>query len=268
VHDLAFELDPMVRHRPGSRELRRLVSQSARWATRLVAVSSQTKTDVEALYGIAGEKITIVYNGLNPAYVPESDRELRASLRQRHGINRPYVIAVGSDIPRRNYGRMLHAMQIAWQTLPQHRLLLAGHNPWVNTPLYEQARQAHVLDRLYLIHSPTDRELAQLYRDAVVTCCASSFEGFGLSVLESLACGTPVTCSDMGSLREVAEDAALYFPHDDAAAMGESIVGLIEDAEYRRQLRYRGMARARLFTWQTAANLILQTLQKAHDEDH
>ncbi len=82
-----------------------------------------------------------------------------------------------------------------------------------------------------------------------------------MSVLESMACGTPAACSDMRSLREVAEAAAVYFPHDDAPAMGEAILGLIEDAEYRRQLKYRGLHRASLFTWATAARLTVETLE-------
>jgi len=112
------------------------------------------------------------------------------------------------------------------------------------------------------VTSPTNAELADLYRGATLTCCASSFEGFGLSVLESMACGIAVACSDMRSLREVAEDAAFYFSHDDAEAMGQAIAGLLEDAEYRRQLKYRGLHRASLFTWSTAALQTLESLKK------
>jgi glycosyltransferase involved in cell wall biosynthesis len=116
------------------------------------------------------------------------------------------------------------------------------------------------------VHAPDNAELADLYRGAALTCCASSFEGFGLSVLESMACGTAVACSDMRSLREVAADAAVYFPHDDAQAMGQVIIGLLEDAEYRRQLKYRGIYRAGLFTWDTAAQLTLTSLAAAIED--
>ena len=98
-----------------------------------------------------------------------------------------------------------------------------------------------MLEKMRFVASPTNSELADLYRGATMTCCASSFEGFGLSVLESMACGISVACSDMRSLREVADDAAVYFSHDDEEAMGEAIAGLLEDAEYRRQLKYRGI---------------------------
>jgi glycosyltransferase involved in cell wall biosynthesis len=84
-----------------------------------------------------------------------------------------------------------------------------------------------------------------------------------LSVLESMACGTAVACSDMRSLREVAAECAVYFPHDDSVAMGQAITGLLGDAEYRRQLKYRGIQRAKLFTWETGAQLTLASLAAA-----
>src|SRR6185436_9120617 len=139
----------------------------------------------------------------------------------------------------------------------------AGRADWKISDIYAAAREGGVLERMRFVHNPTNAELADLYRGARLTVCASSFEGFGLSVLESMACGTAVACSDMRSLREVAEDAAVYFPHDDSETMGQTISGLLEDAEYRRQLKYRGIYRAGLFTWETAAQLTLATLGAA-----
>jgi glycosyltransferase involved in cell wall biosynthesis len=156
-------------------------------------------------------------------------------------------------------------MKFVWRTPEGARIrwVLAGRDDWNVSDIYAAARTAGALDRMRFVRSPSNVDLADLYRGATVTVCASSFEGFGLSVLESMACGTAVACSDMRSLREVAEDAAVYFPHDDAEAMGQAIAGLLEDAEYRRQLKYRGVYRAHLFTWQTAAQLTLATLEAA-----
>jgi glycosyltransferase involved in cell wall biosynthesis len=156
---------------------------------------------------------------------------------------------------------MLAAMRIVWASGAKAKWVLAGRDDWKISDIYAEARDAGVLDRMRFVPAPTNTELADLYRGATITCCASSFEGFGLSVLESMACGTAAACSDMRSLREVAEDAAVYFAHDDAEAMGEAIGGLLEDAEYRRQLKYRGLRRAQMFTWATAAQLTLATLE-------
>ena len=262
IHDLSCELDSTVRQRPENRQLRRLTRLGATRAQRIIAVSSQTKNDIESIFQVPSERIAVVYNGINPVFVPTSDADMRFQLRQRYNLAGPFILAVGSDIPRRNYARLLEAMKILWLSEPHVRLVVTGRNDWLLSPLFQRVQAAGVTDKITFIQAPTDPELAELYRMATLTCCASSFEGFGMSVLESMACGTPVTCSDMRSLREVADEAAVYFPHDDAAIMGESLLGLLEDVEYRRQLKYRGLSRATLFTWETAARLIWDALEQ------
>ena len=209
----------------------------------------------------------MIYNGIDAAFSPVPPATIPAlrTVHHAHNITGHYVLAVGADIPRRNYARLLAAMQGVWRTVDGAPIqwVLAGRAQWEISDIYTAARRAGVLNAMRFVSAPTNVELADLYRCATLTVCASSFEGFGLSVLESMACGTAVACSDMRSLREVAGDAALFFPHDDAPAMGQAIIGLLEDAEYRRQLRYRGMQRASLFTWETAAQLTLESLELA-----
>jgi glycosyltransferase involved in cell wall biosynthesis len=263
IHDLSFELDPVVRQTPAAHDLRRLTALSIKYADRIIAVSSQTKFDIASVYRIPVERIDVIYNGIDPVFSPPPATDLpkRAPIHLSNHITGSYVLAVGADIPRRNFSRMLAAMRGAWAKGAKAKWVLAGRDDWKISGIYAEARAAECLDHIRFVTSPTNAELADLYRGAALTCCASSFEGFGLSVLESMACGTPSACSDMRSLREVAEDAAVYFPHDDADAMSEAILGLLEDAEYRRQLKYRGIHRAALFTWAAAAKLTLDTLE-------
>lgn len=267
IHDLSFDLDPNVRRTTSGRALHRIAALSTQYAARLIAISSQTKYDIASIYRIPAERIDVIYNGIDPVFAPPDATEIPRpmTVHQANHISGPYLLAVGADIPRRNYARMLAAMKIVWRTPEGARIrwVLAGRDDWNVSDIYAAARTAGVLDRMRFVRSPSNVDLADLYRGATLTVCASSFEGFGLSVLESMACGTAVACSDMRSLREVAEDAAVYFPHDDAEAMGQAIAGLLEDAEYRRQLKYRGVYRAGLFTWQTAAQLTLSTLEAA-----
>jgi glycosyltransferase involved in cell wall biosynthesis len=270
IHDLSFELDPVVRRTPAGRDLHRVMKSSVQFARRLVAVSSQTKYDIASIYRLPADRIDVVYNGIDPAFHPPPATALPTlqPVHIAHQISGIYLLAVGADIPRRNYLRMLSAMQFVWKSPDgaRTRWVLAGRDDWEKSDIYRAAAGAGVLDRMRFVHAPDNAELADLYRGATLTCCASSFEGFGLSVLESMACGTAVACSDMRSLREVAADAAVYFPHDDAQAMGQVIIGLLEDAEYRRQLKYRGIYRAGLFTWDTAAQLTLTSLAAALDD--
>jgi glycosyltransferase involved in cell wall biosynthesis len=270
VHDLSFELDPVVRRTAEGREMRRIASQGAKIAKRVVTVSAQTKSDLASVYHVDPNTIDVIYNGIDAAFTPPPPTEmlLPKEIHLANGIKSPYVLAVGADIPRRNYGRMLMAMRMVWATAAGRRAqwVLAGRESWEATAIYASAKEAGVLDKMRFVQAPSNEQLADLYRNATLTCCASSFEGFGLSVLESLACGTAVACSDMHSLREVAEEAAVYFAHDDAQAMGETIAGLLEDAEYRRQLKYRGLRRVNLFTWSMAAQLTLASLSAATEK--
>ena len=263
VHDLSFELDPMVRRTTAGRELRKMTTWSVEYAARIVAVSSQTKSDIASVYAVNPEEIDVIYNGIDPIFTPAPELPPRTRVHTDNQISGAYLLAVGADIPRRNYARLLDALYPLWEGGVKVQWVLAGRDDWKVSDIYHQAREAGVLERMRFVTSPTNEELVQLYRGATITCCASSFEGFGLSVLESMACGTPAACSDMRSLREVAEDAAVYFSHDDPEAMSEAIGGLLEDAEYRRQLKYRGLARAGKFPWKTAAELTLKALEEA-----
>jgi glycosyltransferase involved in cell wall biosynthesis len=262
IHDLSFELDPAVRRAPGSAAMRRVASAGVTWASKIIAVSSQTRNDISAIYHVDSEKIDVVHNGISPFFMPTHDLSMREQLRRDYSICTPYLLSVGADIPRRNYARLFEAMEKIWAQHPQLHWVIAGRGQFKSLPIYEITQKANRLDRMVFVASPTDQQLAQLYRDAIMTVCASSFEGFGLSVLESMACGTPVACSDMRSLREVADTLAVYFPHDDPTSMADVIMGLIDDADYRRQLKYKGVQRASQFTWAKAAEAILRIHEK------
>jgi len=118
LHDLAFELDADVRRTPEGRGLRRQTARSVGYASRVVAVSSQTKFDAASIYHYPSERIDVIYNGIDPAFTPLPSTALPALTRVHleNKISRPYILAVGADIPRRNYARMFSAMQSVWKT--------------------------------------------------------------------------------------------------------------------------------------------------------
>lgn len=263
IHDLSCELDLSVRRTPQARLDRAANRRAVRRAHHIVAVSTQTRNDIVNIYAAPSSRVRIIFNGINPIFKPESEPELRHRIRQKFSIQGRYVLMVGSDIPRRNYPRIFHAMLRVWQTYPELKLLFAGHNHWSDTDIFKRAAMAGVLPHLMFVESPSDVELAQLYRDALVTCCGSSFEGFGLSVLEAMACGCPVACSDMTSLREVAGKAVMFFAHDDPDSIYHTLISLLADSEYRRQLGQRGILQAAGFTWSAAADQLLEILNQS-----
>ncbi len=257
VHDLSCELDPHVRRTLEGAHQRDIHRNAVRRATRTIAVSQQTRDDIVALYKIPPGRVDIIHNGINPTFTPENNPEIHQQLIRQYHTDRRYILMVGSDIPRRNYQRVWLAMEEVLKTHPRLQLIMAGRNRWNQTAIYHRILASGYQGRVVFIESPSDQLLAQLYREALLTCCGSSFEGFGLSVLEAMACGCAVACSDMMSLRELAGDAALYFAHDEAASMAEAISSLADDPEFRRQLRQRGLQRSTEFTWEHSARQLL-----------
>ncbi len=263
VHDMAYDLDPDVRRSAGAARLRRQMRSAIRRAALTVAVSRQTAADVQALFQLPADRVLTIPNGINPVFMPLSDRELRQSLRERYNLPRRYLLMVGSDIQRRNYRLVIDGITPLFSGEPALRLVFAGRQKWADSNLFRRMAESGHLDRCVFIEAPSDNELAQLYRDATITVCGSSFEGFGLSVLEATACGCPVACSDMASLRELAEDAVVYFAHDDPASMTEAISSLLQDVDYRKLLISRGLKRATMFSWRSAALRLLTGLETA-----
>ncbi len=261
IHDLSCELDPHVRRTHEGAMQREIHRNAVRRASRTIAVSQQTRDDIIALYKVPQTRVDIIHNGINPTFTRDPDTELHQQLIEHFHTDRRYILMVGSDIPRRNYQRVWPAMVRVLRTHPRLQLILAGRNRWNQTALYHRISADGFLGRVTFIESPSDKVLAQLYRDAMLTCCGSSFEGFGLSVLEAMACGCAVACSDMMSLRELAGDAVLYFSHDEEDSMAEAISSLVDDPEFRRQLRQRGLQRSSEFTWEHSGRQLLTILE-------
>lgn len=261
IHDLSCELDPHVRLTYEGAKQRAIHRHAVQRASRTIAVSQQTHDDILAMYNVPRQRLDIIHNGINPTFTPGTDNALHQQLVEQYHIERRYILMVGSDIPRRNYQRVWLAMQRVLQSHPRLILIFAGRNNWNQTVIYQQIMASGFLNRVVFIASPSDQVLAQLYRDAMLTCCGSSFEGFGLSVLEAMACGCAVACSDMMSLRELAGDAVLYFSHDEVESMTQAISSLADDPEFRRQLRQRGVQRSAEFTWEHSARQLLTILE-------
>jgi len=223
VHDLSFERDPSVLGLKDRLIFRTVVPRAARKAARLLAVSERTKTDLVQLYGVPEERVTVTYHGIDPAFSPGGEPD-------------SYVLFVGSIQERKN---PLAAAEAASEA--GLRLVVAGPNRDDSLSRELQRRGAEL--RGYL----GKPELAQLYRNAACLILPSRFEGFGLPVLEAMACGTPVVATPEPALQEVGGDAALYAPPE---RLGEAVRRAVEE---RPRLAELGLARAREFSWRKTA---------------
>jgi glycosyltransferase involved in cell wall biosynthesis len=221
VHDLAVLRHPDA-FRRWSRAYRRLVPHAIRAATRLIAVSEFTKGELVELTGVPEERVRVVPNAVGAPFSPEGPR-----------ADGDYVLAVGTLEPRKN----LEAAQEAARRLAVP-LKVVGARGWGGVQV--DGWLGHV----------ADDELARLYRGARCLVYPSLYEGFGIPVLEAMACGTPVVTSAGGATEEVAGGAAVLVDPGDPAAIAAGI----EDAESRRdELRVHGLERAGQFTWERVA---------------
>ena len=253
VHDLAFLAVPDCAY-PTLREyLEVVVPRSVRRATRIIAVSQSTAQDLQELLRVPAEKIEVIPEGVSTLFRPSSDRTGDIARVRALGVERPYILSVGTLEPRKNYLRLLEAFAALRRDGLDVDLLIAGARGWLDEPIF------HRLDDLKLrpwvnILQPDDESLRSLYRSASVFVYPSLYEGFGIPPLEALACGTPVACSNTSSLPEIVADAALSFDPYDVEEIAHAVRTILSDSALSERLRSAGPVRASSFTWDAAAH--------------
>jgi glycosyltransferase involved in cell wall biosynthesis len=270
IHDMVCyrfpELDPwsFVAY------LRGMLALAARVADRIVAVSHATAGEVARILRVPEERIEVIPNGVLPLFrkLPgdEIDRRRAAAAGiataaraagapppPSIGPDQPFLLAVGARIPRKNFGRLVEALAVlAARGLPHH-LVIAGP-PGPSQPELGALVDRHGLaGRVHFAGYPGDDDLVTLYNRASLFVYPSLYEGFGIPVLEAMACGTPVACSGEGALAEVAGDAALRFDPRSVAGIASACERALSDAALRARLVAAGLARAGEFTWEATA---------------
>lgn len=254
IHDLGYLRFPES-HPLGQRlYLHWSTRFSARSATALIADSEATRRDLVEGYAIPPEKITVVYPGLNPALKPlRHPAQSEAALR-RYNLPKNFLLHVGTIQPRKNLERLIEAAQAA-----RTPLVLAGRRGWLSDSIYEKGRAGGVIFLDYV----ADDDLPALYSRALAYAAPSLHEGFGFTVLEAMACGAPVICSDGGSLPEVAGQAAIIVPALDTQALAEAIRRVAADDALRQTMIMNGFRNISRFTWRRAAEQTLRVIESA-----
>jgi glycosyltransferase involved in cell wall biosynthesis len=252
VHDLGYRHFPDAHPFAQRLYLDWSTRFSARAAAHVIADSAATQRDLIRFYRAPAEKITVVYPGRD-----ESLRRVDAApVRAKYHLPETYLLHVGTLQPRKNLLRLItaanHHSSIA-------TLVLVGRAGWLSEPILAEARRmAHVR----LLEYVPDADLAGLYSGAAAFVFPSLHEGFGFPVLEAMACGTPVICSNTSSLPEVAGDAAVLVDPLDVAALTDAITRVIADADLRAALIAKGYEQVKVFSWERAAQVTWRVLEK------
>lgn len=258
VHDLSFIRDPDSAMPVLRAYLNRVVPRSVARAHHVLADSQATRDDLIALFGVAPGKVSVLYSGVSPDFQPVRDPAMLAAVRRRYQLgSAPFVLAVGTLQPRKNYARLIQA--VARQPDPGLRLVIVGGKGWLYDAIFAQVVQSGMEGRVTFAGFAADEDLPALYSAARVIAYPSTYEGFGLPILEGFACGTPVVTSTASCLPEVAGGAALLASPTDVDEMAAALHRAAADDTLRADLIARGHARARAFTWPRAARQLLDT---------
>jgi glycosyltransferase involved in cell wall biosynthesis len=263
VHDLTLLRHPEL----GTPALRRLVGRTARSvreATRVIADSEATRRDVVELLGAPPDRVRVVPLGCDPRFRPGDMAAARRAVAAELGIDAPFVLHVGTIEPRKNLPALLSAFARARRTRGLRQLLvLAGAPGWGVEPVRARIAAEGLADVVRLTGPVSDAQLLQLYRAADLFAFPSLYEGFGLPVVEALACGTPVVTANAAALPEVAGDAALLVDPRDEGALADALDRGVNDPELRARLRTAGPARAAQFTWERCAAATLAVYEES-----
>ena len=232
--------------------LRLMMPHFVRAASAVITISKCSLQQALAYYPSLEQKAHIVYPGVSPRFQPVKHPEALRDVRARLSLPERFVLYVGTIEPRKNLGTLIEAFARAHA--PGLSLVIAGRTGWLSESLFAKVRAMDLAKSVIFAGFVADGDLPALYSAAEAFAFPSLFEGFGLPVLEAMACGTPVICSDSSSLPEVAGDAALLAPPRDVDAWAESIVRLAGDSNLKSDLRARGLRRASRFSWSVAAD--------------
>lgn len=278
IHDLGYLVFPQAHTALRRLDLHLSTLWSARASWRLIAVSQATRDALVSRYRVDAAKIRVIPHGVAPHFrpVPAEERAKVDAVQSRYGIDRiggNYVLYVGTVQPRKNLVRLIDAFARAVLEAGGGagaggdgsdgggpHLVIAGKRGWMTADIERRAVEQDIAGRVHFIGYVDDGDLPALMSGAVVFAFPSLYEGFGMPVLEAMACGTPVLTSTTTSLPEVAGDAALLVDPHDPQAIASGLARLLADERLRETLRSRGFARAAQFTWERCARETLHVV--------
>jgi glycosyltransferase involved in cell wall biosynthesis len=212
-------------------------------------------------WDVDSDKIYVVHEAADPDFRPVTLEQVMVT-RARYGLPERYLLSVGTIEPRKNLNRLLDAIALLRDQREDVKLVIVGRLGWLYDDFLDKLENFEYADAVLRPGFVPDADLPAVYQGATATVCASLYEGFGLPLLESMACGTPVVSSDAASLPELGGDAARYFDPLDVEDMAATLIQVWRDAELRKHMTQQGLERAAHFSWQRAARETIDVYEK------
>jgi len=267
VHDVSFlerpEFFPLLR----VQQLRFTVERTVRSAAMVITGSRFSCEAIQRAYALAPEKVTVVPNAAAPIFRPLDCEHAARQVAGKLGIRRPFILTVGDLQPRKNHIGLIEAFAAAKRADPglPHSLVLAGKPTWFAPRIYEAAERSGLSAEIHFTGFISDEDLLLLYNACEFFVFPSFYEGFGLPLLEAMACGRAVACSNATACPEVAGPAALFFDPNSIDQMASAMLELAGNEKLRSRLEELGQERAAAFSWRLSAEMTLEAYRKASD---
>ncbi len=268
IYDILYERFPEHFGRLHTMQMRALVPRSAHYAHRVITISEFTKGEIVNRYGVRPEKIDVIHCGVAENFKIMSKIEVSEILKSIK-IQKPYLLCVGRMAPIKNMTGMLKAFASIAQTNKDLCLVVVGPNDpiFIDNNIGKQlAKMVRLQDRIIFTGPVTQEQLVTLYNGATLFVFPSFGEGFGIPVLEAMACGAPVLCSNTTALPEVAGKVAETFNPFDQDEFDQKLEELLLDTARLEKMSQEGPTWASRFTWRQAAKQTLEVYQRAYDE--
>ena len=264
VHDVSYLEYPQYFTRFRSVQLRITVRRTLERAARVLTPSEFSKSAILKHYRIAEEKVVVVPNAVAGQFRPIEREVAGAAVKKKFGIERPFVLTVGDLQPRKNHLGLVEAFEDVLRAEPQlpHDLVFVGKETWYSRELHRAVERSALRDRVHFTGFVEDSELVQFYGASDLFVFPSFYEGFGLPILEAMACGRAVACSKLTAMPEVANAAGILFDPGSRDEMARAMLDILRDPELRARLERLGVQRAAAFTWEKSA---ARTLEVYHE---
>jgi glycosyltransferase involved in cell wall biosynthesis len=240
-----------------------MISAAVRLADRIITVSKFSRDDIVRCLGVDPEKVEVIYEGISPDFRQITDHAELEIIRTKYRIKDDYVVYAGIYKPRKNHAALLRAFRTFLSNNGHANLVLVGPLKEGERELRRLADELGISKKVIFTGFVDDYELRALYSAAKVYACPSLYEGFGLTVLEAMACGTPVVCTGETSLPEVAGDAALYADPRNPEEFAQALHNVFTNANLRGTLIEKGRNNLRRFSWANTAKETLGVYQDA-----
>jgi len=265
IHDMAHEYHPENVNEKLLRYLKQELPRTARLATLIIADSQNTKMDILKFLGVPQDKVKVIHIGVDKTFHPITNPTILGATSKKYRLPGEFILYLGAIQPRKNIAGLVKAYHLLCQDSNfNYHLVVAGGVGWKNEDINHLVVELGLKDRIRFTGYISSSDLPILYSLAKAFIYPSFYEGFGLPILEAMACGTPVVTSNLSSLPEIGGDAVIYTNPYSVDELANAIRQILSDKELRSRCITKGLERAKVFSWRKCAMETLKVLNEAN----